>query len=446
MKKFILSFSEYILNENINSTQSFSKSVLNEQDEGYEIMNYLDTAKIRLKQKIEFYITKDQNLVNKILNKSSNLIETSRQVLINEGSSDSFMGTLVKYAAGILGTVALGVAIYKGKGKVGKSVQNFLSKIGGKNMKEIVIKSWPEVQKSFSALNKASDDIISQISKFQNSSSALGLNTEAKKLFFEIENQIIPLVKDSFQESLDLIQKGENLKSLSKLRGSVVKSKEKTNLVKSVLDNKIEELSTGKWFEKIVDADAKQKNINKITSYLKNLKNEIVLLENKLDDILNEIKPSKENLTIPDIIAQQGGVTNTSLSNLDRKKLAAWGMGGAALTTGFVLVYKNITILAKMFDDPEIQRCAEIVDEKHIDASKEIFAKKIVDSASSFENDLDLKFTEEEMKKIKFNEEQCKNLGIYISYYLSDIILETIKATLAKTLKELSEEIINQTK
>ena len=108
MNKHILNFYDFILYES-------SKLYENEDENNIKNNTFLEKAKIRLKDKVLFHITKNESDAINIVNHSSDLIYAAEKVLKNDTDSSNWFTEKIPYiAAGGLTALAI-LALMKGK-------------------------------------------------------------------------------------------------------------------------------------------------------------------------------------------------------------------------------------------------------------------------------------------------------------------------------------------
>ena len=132
MNKFILKFSDFILNESNKQTNPSNNYEL---FEGYGVgqpTSFLEHAKYRLKDQIKYFVTDDESVVNSIVEKSNSYILSAKNVLLGLNDSDSsntFVKTILDLAVGVITVAAAVTAIIIGKKfKFGQILKNIVLK------------------------------------------------------------------------------------------------------------------------------------------------------------------------------------------------------------------------------------------------------------------------------------------------------------------------------
>jgi hypothetical protein len=460
MNKFVLNFSDFVLNEIKQEHNISNYFTLNENAEDMRYATFEEVAYDRLKDKVKYFITDDGNIVNAIVSRSNGLISSANKVLTNQDNSNWFMKNISYLAVTALTIGGIYLLIKKGKIKnLGDKINNIVNRV-----KTISSTIGPKNKKIYNDISKEFKELEDAINIYQ---------SELKKIGDKWKSKNIDIYNDFFKEEIEIFEKDitfnlfkSELEKIGKNVGSINRD---------VLENiyrELESLSLGKGilsFNKTDDSflrsqitfnDFKLKSKDK--SYFDLIKKQDkVLIEdfqsleklslvlsdstrklnkfiiNSLSD-LPEIKISAEDITkkVDDVIIDIAEESNISdeISGVDEKGIKAFlpflksagKIGGLGMS---VYLISELIKKGTFIDIPEINRIFDI--SKNTKVSKEYYAKRIIDDVIQNKDDVDLmeyqKTLEEEIKidskKLK-NPKYTKDLAIYISYYLADIMME----------------------
>jgi hypothetical protein len=441
MNKFILKFSDFILNEN-NKQTNLSNNY--ELFEGYGVgrpTSFLDHVKIRLKDKIKYFATEDESTVNSIVEKSNSYILSAKDVLLGLNNSDS-SNTIRDLAIGAITVAAAVAAIILGKKyKFGQSFKNLVFK--SKVFKpEIVTKEISVIENNIEKLRLGIDkfqkgmlDYILQsknpnVLKYQTNVQTFSQNLDKMK-------DGINKIEGVLKYDLNKVQDFESLnKSISKYKSSFAD-------LQSRFGKGVEDFS--KELDNSINVVLKptEKANNLISTRFKKIVNDLDKFTNRFKDNINipkvEIKPDDVYLEY----AKEKGLElkPPSLSPIVDKKIKAFFGGSSAITgIGTIYLLLNNPSLTEIFDDenPEMKTISNLLNNSN--KTKELYAQLIRDNTQNFAEDLGLNLI-----NMSFKDDKYKNqLGTYICYWLADIILERLQISKALTVSELVDEIKNE--
>jgi hypothetical protein len=443
MNKFILKFSDFILNES-NKQTNLSNNY--ELFEGYgegKPTSFLEHTKDRLRDKIKYFAIDDESSVNSIVENSNSYILAAKNVLLgldDSESSNTFLKSISDLAIGAI-TIAAAVTtiILTKKLKYGQLLKNLVSKFKVYNpdiVKNEIILIENNIEKLRSGIDKFQDEMLNFILQSKNPN-VLKYQTNIQTFSQELDkmrssvNQMEGFLKNDLNKVKDL----ESLyKSISNFKSSFADLQSKfgkglENFSKKI-DNSINDflkpiergntlISTR--FEKIVN------NLDKITNRVKsNIPKDVI----KPDDVFIEYAKAK-GLNLK---------TSKPSSIVDKKIKAFFGGSSAITGIGTIYLLLNNPSLTEIFDDenPEMKRVSDLL--KNSSETKELYAELIRDNTQNFNDNLGLN-----LDTMKFKDNKYKNqLGTYICYWLADIILERMQISKALTVSELVNEIKNE--
>ena len=443
MNKFILKFSDFILNESNKQTNPSNNYEL---FEGYGVgqpTSFLEHAKYRLKDKIKYFVTDDESVVNSIVEKSNSYILSAKNVLLGLNDSDSsntFVKTILDLAVGVITVAAAVTAIIIGKKfKFGQILKNIVLK--SKVFKpEIVTKEISVIENNIGELrlgvDKFQDEMLNSILQSKNPN-VLKYQTNVQTLSQNLDKMKdgINKMEDVLKYDLNKAQDFESLfKSISKYKSSFADlqsrfgkgvedfSKQLDNSINVVLKpiEKGNNLISAR-FQKIVN------NLDKFTNRVKGYIPKDAI---KPDDVFIEYAKGKGLELKP---SQPGPIVE--------KKIKAY-FGGSVSTalSGTIYLLLNNPSLTEIFDDenPEMKTISNLLNNSR--QTKELYAQLIRNNTQNFDEDLGLK-----LEDMKFKDDKYKNqLGTYICYWLADIILERMQISKTLTVSELVNEIKNE--
>jgi hypothetical protein len=464
MNKFVLNFSDFVLNEIKQEHNISNYFTLNENAEDMRYATFEEVAYDRLKDKVKYFITDDGNIVNAIVSRSNGLISSANKVLTNQDNSNWFMKNISYLAVTALTIGGIYLLIKKGKIKnLGDKINNIVNRV-----KTISSTIGPKNKKIYNDISKEFKELEDAINIYQ---------SELKKIGDKWKSKNIDIYNDFFKEEIEIFEKDitfnlfkSELEKIGKNVGSINRDvlENILNKLKSLKDtrndgNNIEELffyNEGQKYRHFLDSmewklkdksyyaliDTKDKILKDDFEFLKtkydNIKYE--LFENFKQKIINslrdlpEIKISAEDITkkVDDVIIDIAEESNISdeISGVDEKGIKAFlpflksagKIGGLGMS---VYLISELIKKGTFIDIPEINRIFDI--SKNTKVSKEYYAKRIIDDVIQNKDDVDLmeyqqtleKEIEIDSKKLK-NPKYTKDLAIYISYYLADIMME----------------------
>ena len=458
MNKFVLNFSDFVLNEIKQEHNVSNYFTLNENAEDMRYATFEEVAYDRLKDKVKYFITDDGNIVNAIVNQSSSLVESANKVLTNQDNSNWFMKNISYLALTALTIGGIYLLIKKGKIKnLGDKINNIVNRVKTK-VSTIVSKN-----------KEIYDDIAKEFKELEDAINIY--KSELKRIGDKWKSKNIDIYNDFFKEEIEIFEKditfnvfkseleeiGKNVGSinrdvleniLNKLKSLKYTRNDGTNIEELFFYNEGQNnrhyIDSIKW--KLEDKsyydliDTKDKVLMDDFEVLKTKSNNIKyeLFDNFKRKIINslsdlpEIKISAEDITkkVDDVIIDIAEESNISdeISGIDEKGIKAFlpflksagKIGGLGMS---VYLISELIKKGTFIDIPEINRIFDIF--KNTKVSKEYYAKRIIDDVIQNKDDvylqtLEIKIDSKKLKNPKFT----KDLAVYISYYLADIMME----------------------
>jgi hypothetical protein len=485
MNKFILKFSDFILNENNKSFNNTTYFALNESDDldKSTITKFMDYATKRLKDKVLFHITENDADANLIVSKSNNLIDAAGKVFMNSNEGNWFTKNIYTIAAG--GLTILGIiTLLKGKRlKLGRfeeeltkiKLEKFIS-----DKKNLSTSFKSDLTPGFQEFSKQLKSVEAKLILHAESLTKDQMH-QASRVFREpldyfsskyksILNTYGRMIKN-IESNLD-VTKSDNWDRLSKHNLNELKSEleiMKGELNWNFIDGKIPKdfninlpnSKTENW-QKIdyLDTILKDeflrngKNVDSSPNFgvvsPKQYFNDIKGVVNDFTDILypklsnatenlikkiNELLIKVEDQKLPDISSELLSVLTEksrnngleyAISKIEYKQLNSllpevYTTTGALSTIGASILYITRLLTTDLFKD--IPEIQPVINIINNNKnSKEFYASKIMETSGSNQTlDLNLDYTKFKGKPNK------ENLAVFLSYYLADIILEYMK-------------------
>jgi hypothetical protein len=440
MNKFVLTFSDFILNENNRVDKTLSNNTLYEENS--TITQTLDDViRERLRAKLQSVCEKSAD-ADMIVGKSKDLIDAAVKVYNKEPSSNFFKENfeLILTAGGVLfGTY---IAFKNGKKiKLGNTLTNIIDGIKTKFKNpiiEIIKSKWLTVKNPYDELILNCDSTLKYIKSIENKPYYNNLNPDGKNFFLNIQKNIDAL-KTSFDEQYTYINDIEIFKK-SNLKERLNKIKDEINGHKTIIKSYIHDLKlqntddlvnksrlqiTSSQTSKDVQAGVKTL-INKNEKFLKNLED----LDVALNDILTTsgiTKPSNTK-TIDDVIGSAGkqiDFTQPPSKFIERIKKYRLPTG---ITVGSIyLIYNNWSEISEWFKDtPELGPTIDIIN--NTGQAKEYYVQQMKDVLPTFS--YDNWFSGLNVGNVTFKsgyQHYSDNLKGAILYDLAQIIINELK-------------------
>lgn len=443
MNKFILKFSDFILNES-NKQTNLSNNY--ELFEGYgvgKVASFVEHAKDRLKDKIKYFAIDDESSVNLIVENSNSYILSAKNVLLgldDSESSNTFLKSISDLAIGAI-TIAAAVTtiILTKKLKYGQILKNIV-------LKSKVFK--PEiVTKEISVIENNIEKLKSGFDKFQDEMLNFILQSKNPNVLKYQTN--VQTFSQELDKMRDVINKMENV-----LKNDLNKVQDFESLYKSISKYKSKFADLQSRFGKGTENLSKQLD-NSINDVLKPIERGNNLIStrfgkivNDLDKFTNRVKSNipKDAIKPDDVFIEYAKAKGLNLKSsqpspiVDKKIKAYFGTSSAITGGGSIYLLLNNPSLTEIFDDenPEMKRVSDLL--KNTSETKELYAELIRNNTQNFDEDLGL-----DLKTMKFKDNKYENqLGTYICYWLADIILERMQISKALTISELVNEIQNE--
>jgi hypothetical protein len=455
MNKFVLNFSDFILNENNRVDKTLSNNTLYEENSTVT-QTLDDVIRDRLRTKLQ-RVCESPADADMIVGKSQDLIDAAVKVYNKEPSSDFFkenIGSILSVGAVLVG----GFIILKTgkKIKLGNTLTNVIKGIKTKfenPIKKIILDKWSTFKTPYDELILNCNSTLKYIKDIEEKSYYTNLNTKGREFFIGIE-KITNALKTSFDEQYKFINdqtifEGPNLKKkLDVIKNEINKH---TTIIKSKINDlklqNIDDLVKPKPIpadSKIItmpDYSSNKTNSNEIWDDIKKIisKNEKFIkklekLDLACDDILTKTgitKPSTTD-TIEDVIlqavAKAGGkqipITTPPPKFIERLK--KYGIPLVAISSIF-LIYNSWSVISELFKDtPELESTINIVNNP--EQSKEYYVKQMESALSTFT--YDNVFSGLNVWNVKFKpgyEAYSSNLKGAILYDLAQLIINNLQ-------------------
>lgn len=458
MNKFILNFSDFILNENKRLDKTLRFNSLYEDESTLTKATTSQTWSHRLQQKLlNKKVCKNNDDVYKIASKSTDLFDAAEKVYKNEPSSNFFKENLeLLLTAGVV-LVGGYIAFKNGKKiKLGGTLTNIIEGIKTK-LQNPIIKTleskMPVIRKTYEALEASCNKGLSYIKKIENKPYYNDLNTKGKTFILNIE-KVIGELQTNFKTQYEYINSEEIIKKAN-LKTRFNKIKVAITNHKTIIQGKIDELKLQNIDElfnaKPIQADSKiitmpdysSSKINSNSEISKDIKNIIIKYEKFLEE-LNNInkefddilittginKPSSK--TLDDIIQPIAKATRKTITSVPPSanflsKLKKYAIPSGIAIPSIYTIYTNFSVIKDLFKDtPELQPAINMIENK--EQSKDYLVKKMQDELSYFS--YDKYFSGLNIANIEFNDgyEYYKNdLKGAILYDLAEILIDEMK-------------------
>lgn len=445
MNKFVLNFSDFILNENNRVNKTLNNTLLYEDQTEFSTATTEDIIRDRLRTKLQ-RVCESPADAETIVGKSQDLIDAAVKVYNKEPSSNFFkenIGYILTVGAVLVG----GFIILKTgkKIKLGNTLTNVIKGIQTKfqnPIKEIILNKWSTVKTPYEELILNCNSTLKYIKSIEKKPYYNDLNTNGKQFFIDIEN-ITNALKTSFDEQFKLIN-DSRIFNRSKLKETLDLIKNDIGKNTTSIKSKINDLqlqNTDNLVNKSplqIASSQTSKDVqagvdilkNKYEDFIKKLKE----LDLACDDILKSsgIIKSSTTTTIDDVIqsyAKAAGkqITITTPPPKFIEGLKKYGIASVTAAGSIYLIYKSISVISELFKDtPELEPTINIVNNP--EQSKEYYVKQMEDALSTFS--YDNVFSGLNVWNVKFKpgyEAYSSNLKGAILYDLAQLIINNLQ-------------------
>lgn len=445
MNKFVLNFSDFILNENNRVNKTLNNTLLYEDQTEFFTATTEDIIRDRLRTKLQS-ICVNQADADMIVGKSQDLIDAAVKVYNKEPSSNFFkenIGYILTTGAVIVG----GFIILKtGKQiKLGNTLTNVIKGIKTKfqnPIKEIILSKWTTVKTPYDELILNCNSTLKYIKSIENKPYYNNLNTNGKQFFIDIED-ITTALKTSFEQQYKFINDSKNFKG-SKLKETLDVIKKDIIDHTTIIKNQIKDLrlqTTDNLVNKSPLQITSNQTLKDVQAGVKTLisKNEKFIeqlekLDLACDDILKAsgiTKPSTK-ITVDDIIQSTAKATGKQITTITPpskfiERVKKYGISSSVAISSIYLIKTNWEVISEWFKhSPEVESTINIVNNP--EQSKDYYVKQMKAALSTFS--YDNVFSGLNVWNVKFKpgyEAYSNNLKGAILYDLAQLIINDLK-------------------
>ena len=455
MNKFVLNFSDFILNENNRVNKTLNNTLLYEDQTEFFTATTEDIIRDRLRTKLQ-RVCESPADADMIVGKSKDLIDAAVKVYNKEPSSNFLkenIGYILTAGAVIVGGV---ITLRTGKKiKLGNTLTNVIKGIKTKfenPIKKIILDKWSTFKTPYDELILNCNSTLKYIKDIEEKSYYTNLNTKGREFFIGIE-KITNALKTSFDEQYKFINdstifKGSKLKEkLDVIKNEIINH---TTIIQSKIDDLQIQTIDDIVKPKPIPADSK---IITMPDYSSNKTNsneiwdDIKRIKSKYEEFIKKLK--ELDLACDDILKSSGITKPSTTTTIDFiqstlkaagkpipittpppkfiERLKKYGIVSALAAGSIYLIYTSISVISELFKDtPELEPIINIVNNP--EQSKEYYVKQMESALSTFS--YDNVFSGLNVWNVKFKqgyEAYSSNLKGAILYDLAQLIINDLQ-------------------